>query len=212
MVAAALTPEQGSGEAPWEIVWLRVRNVQLLPDGRVRAAVMWGVTDDSQLKAIPESTVHVYARVDGRWLFDAVDRGGAETLSGDNPAEPGVDPILRRATQGFAEVDSALYAEPTLAGAKFSIEALVMVGFVGNDDSAGVGCELFIFERGEVSATVSAFCRAEEALVGRAAYLRVQVHGPRRGSESVPIFCEDVAPLEATVAFSCTVDLPKDDP
>ncbi len=209
--------EPGSGETPWEIAWLRVRNVQVLPDGRVRAVITWGVTEDPQLKPIPESFVQVYARVADRWLLDAALRGnlaslgGAEPADGDSPAAPDVDPILRRGTQGFTEVDSALYAEPTMAGAKFSIEALVMVGFVGNDDYAGVGCELFIFERGETTATISAYCRAEEALIGRAAYLDVSVYGPRRGSESSPTGCEDVAALADIQIFSCTVDLPEED-
>ena len=35
---------------------------------------------------------------------------------------------------GYSEIDSVLYAEPTMAGAKFSIEAIVFVGFVGDDD------------------------------------------------------------------------------
>lgn len=210
--------EPGSGEVAWEIVWLRVRNVQVLPDGRIRAVITWGVTEDPQLKPIPESNVHVYARVGDRWLLDAALRGnvadqdGAGSLEGDNPAGFDVDPILRRATQGFGEVDSALYAEPTMAGAKFSIEALVMVGFVGNDDSTGVGCEMFIFERGEASVTVSAFCRADEALIGRAAYLDAEVSGPYRGGSYMPNRCEDVALLAASLVFSCTVDLPQDEP
>lgn len=214
---ASGAPEPGSGVVPWEIAWLRVRNVQVLPDGRVRAVITWGVTEDPQLKPVPESFVQLYARVDDRWLLDAAIRGnlaslgGAEPADGDSPASPDVDPILRRATQGFSEVDSALYAEPTMAGAKFSIQAMVMVGFVGNDDYAGVGCELFIFERGETTATISASCRAKEALIGRAAYLDVRVYGPRRGSESSPTGCEDVAALVDIQIFSCTVDLPEDD-
>jgi hypothetical protein len=120
--------------------------------------------------------------------------------------------IPSRATQGFNEVDSALYAEPTMAGAKFSIQAMLMVGFVGNDDYGGVGCDMFIFERGEASATVSAYCRAEEALSGRAAYLEAEVSGPHRGSMDAPSRCEDVALLASSMVFSCTVDLPKDAP
>ncbi len=212
------TLEPGSGGVPWEIVWLRARNVRVLPDGRVSAGVTWGVTDDPELKPIPDSAVHVYARVDDRWLLDTVvrghgaDQGGEGSPAGDEPAGSDIDPILRRATQGFNEVDSALYAEPTMAGAKFSIQAMLMVGFVGNDDYGGVGCEMFIFERGEASATVSAYCRAEEALIGRAAYLYAEVSGPHRGSTDAPSRCEDVALLAASMVFSCTVDLPKDSP
>jgi hypothetical protein len=79
-----------------------------------------------------------------------------------------------------------------MAGAKFSIEALVMVGFIGNDEPGAVSCEMFIFERGEDTATVSAFCRAEDP------YLEVRVFGPRHGSDSL--------------VFSCTVDVPADTP
>jgi hypothetical protein len=210
------TLEPGSGGVPWEIVWVRARNVRVLPDGRVSAGVAWGVTDDPELKPIPDSAVHVYARVGDRWLLDAVvrghgaDQGGEGSPAGDEPSGADIDPILRRATQGFAEVDSALYAEPTMAGAKFSIQAMLMVGFVGNDDPNGVGCEMFIFERGETSATVSAYCRAEEALIGRAAYLEAEVSGPYRGSTYSPSRCEDVALLAASLVFSCTIDLPKD--
>jgi hypothetical protein len=198
MLVAGMS-EAGGSEARWEIAWVRVRDVKVLPDGRVRAAVGWGVTDDPELKPIAETNVHVYARAGDRWLLDAILR---ENTDSD------IDPILRRARQGFSEVDSALYAEPTMAGAKFSIEALVMVGFIGNDDYRGVSCEMFIFERGEDTATVSAFCRAEEALTGRAAYLRVQVYGPRRGNQSAPSSCEDAAPLAESLVFSCTVDVP----
>jgi len=198
LLAAAGTPEPGSGEAPREIAWVRVRDVRELPDGRVGAVVVWAVTNTPQGKPVPETNDHVYERVGDRWLLD-VEISGA----------PDTDAILRRARQGFNEVDSALYAEPTMAGAKFSIEALVMVGFAGNDDYDGVGCEMFIFERGENAATVSAYCRAEEALIGRAAYLDVQVYGPRRGNDSAPSSCEDVAPLAAMLVFSCTVEVPE---
>lgn len=197
---------------------MRVRNARVLPDGRVSADVAWGISDDPELKPIPESNVHVYARVGDRWRLDAVVRGnvanqgGVGSPGGDTPAGSDVDPILRRATQGFNEVDSALYAEPTMAGAKFGIAATVMVGFVGNDDYDGIGCEMFIFERGEASATVSAYCRTEEALIGRAAYLEAEVLGWRRGSGEAPNRCEDVALLAASLVFSCTVDLPQDVP
>ncbi len=200
LLAAAGTPEPGGGETSREISWVRVRerDVQVLPDGRVRADVVWGVTNTPQGKPVPETTSQIYERVGDRWLLDV-----------EISVAPDSNSILRRAPQGFSEVGSALYGEPTMAGAKFSIEALVMVGFVGNDDSGGVGCEMFIFERGEDSATVSAYCRADEALMGRAAYLRVQVYGPRHGNDSVSISCEDVAPLAAMVVFSCTVDVPE---
>ena len=84
-----------------------------------------------------------------------------------------------------------------------------MVGFVGNDDYDGIGCEMFIFERGEVSATVSAYCRTDAALIGRAAYLEAEVLGPHRGSAEAPNRCEDVALLAASLVFPCTVDLPE---
>lgn len=204
---AADIAEPGGSAVSWEIAWVRLREVRILPDGRVSAVVTWGVTDDPELKPLPEPNLHVYARVGDRWLLDAALRGAARYDEGGESAAGDVDPVLRRAPHGFAEVDSALYAEPTMAGAKFSIEALLMVGFVGDDEPGGVSCEMFIFERGEASATVSAFCRTEEALIGRAAYLRVQVYGPRRGSEDMPTMCEDVAPLAASQVFSCTADL-----
>lgn len=210
------TSEPGSGGIPWEIVWLRARNVQVMPDGRVRAGVTWGVTDVPDLKPIPDSFVQVYARVGDRWLLDAVVRGtgsgqeGAGLPVGIGPEDAEADAILSRATQGFNEVDSALYAEPTMAGAKFSISAMLMVGFVGDDDYGGVGCEMFVFERGEASVTVSAFCRADEALIGRAAYLHAEVSGPYRGGEALPNRCEDVALLTSNLVFSCTIDLPQD--
>lgn len=117
--------------------------------------------------------------------------------------------ILSQARQGFNEVDSAVYVEPTMAGAKFTIEGLVMVGFLGNDDYGAVSCELFVIERGADSAVVSAFCRAEDDLAGRAAYLEVNAYGSQRGSEMPPHRCEDIAPLSAMVRFSCTVEIPE---
>jgi hypothetical protein len=213
--AMAGTPVPVSGEVPLEIAWVRVSEVRMLDDGRVGAVVIWGIPNNPRPRPSPQANFHIFERVGDRWLLDheitgnVQDYGDVGSVPGDDPAATDTDAILARARQGFNEVDSALYAEPTMAGAKFSIEALVMVGFVGKDDYDGVGCEMFIFERGEHTSTVSAYCRAEESLNGRAAYLQVNVYGPRRGSEGPPIECKDVAPLAAMVAFSCTVDLPE---
>jgi hypothetical protein len=97
-------------------------------------------------------------------------------------------------------------------GAELLVEALLMVGFESGDDLGGVGCELFVIERGERSATASALCRADEALVGRAAFLEVESYGPRQESDPTPNTCEDVALLATQIAFSCTVELPEPAP
>ena len=95
-----------------------------------------------------------------------------------------------------------------MAGAKFSIEAIVFVGFVGDDDERDATCYLFAIERGTGGTTVSAYCRAEEVMIGREAYLNVEAYGPRRENESAVRRCEDVAPLAADIVFSCTVEDP----
>lgn len=94
-----------------------------------------------------------------------------------------------------------------MAGAKFSISAMVMVSFIDNDDLNAVSCEMFIFERGDDDVTASAYCRTEEALLGRAAYLDVEESGPLRGNESAMSRCEDAALFAASLVFSCTVDV-----
>ena len=199
------------------IATVRVRDVRVLPGGRVRAVEVWRGAEDAEAGYLNRETAfHVFARAGARWLLDEVIPLAGEAqdattdLEGDGKLPPASDnEILGRAPHGFGEVDSAVYAEPTAMGAQFLIEALLMVGFENGDDSEGVGCELFIFERGELSVTASAYCRAEEALVGRAAYLRVQASGPRRESDGTPNQCEDVALLATMIAFACTVELPE---
>lgn len=211
--AAAL----GSENIPrTEITTVRVRDLRVLADGRVGAVVVWRADDAKGGYPIREARFHVFARAADRWLLDEEIGGNLEERNragppdGDAATQPLDDDEIRDlARSGFGEVDSAVYAEPTAMGAELLVEALVMVGFERNDDSGGIGCELFIIERGATSVTASAFCRADEALVGRPAYLRAAVSGPRRASDTFPNECEDVAQLAATVAFACTVELPE---
>ncbi len=179
-----------------------VRDATVLPDGRVAATVRFGDAGAFPL---------VFARVGEHWLVDRAFPlpGYGEVVVPAAPARPpSDDEILDRAREGFGEVDSAAYAEPTLIGAEFGVSATLMVGFLGDDDYEGVGCEMFVFERGAHSVTVSALCRADEALAGRAAYLDVEVLRRRRSSDTPPIRCRDVAELSAYIAFACTVDVP----
>lgn len=190
-----------------------VREARGLPDGRVGAVVRFGEAGTFSL---------AFARIGNRWLVDGAIPGrfsaqgdsGVESAAETSPmpapdARPPTDEeILDRASSGFGEADSAAYAEPTLVGAEFGISATLMVGFVGDDDDEGVGCEMFVFERGAHSVTASALCRADEALAGRGAYLEAEVNPRRRSSDAPPTRCEDIAELSAYVTFACTVDLP----
>jgi hypothetical protein len=197
-----------------EIARVRVSNVRVLPDGRVGAVVVWGVTDNPDPKPSNEANFHIFQRVGDRWLLDEEIGGyvqgerGAASPSEAGAATPIPVPSAGGAPEGYSEIDSVLYAEPTMAGAKFSIEAIVFVGFVGDDDVRDATCYLFALERGTGGTTVSAFCRAEEALVGREAYLDVKAYDPRRGNESAVSFCEDAAPLVVDMVFSCTLEDP----
>ena len=102
------------------------------------------------------------------------------------------------------EVDRVMYVEPTKAGAKFTIEAIIFGPFVG-DDLLDVTCDLFTIERGTSGATVSAQCRAEEGMIGREAGLDVNAYNRGHGVVNV---CEDTAPLAAEMVLSCTVEDP----
>lgn len=200
-ITAAFASE--SGEAPPEIAWVSIRDPRQLADGRVGAIVEMGIWLDERKKPVREAVFFLFERGGAGWLFAGQIIGNVEggpTLGSD-------EEILGRARHGFNEVDSALYAEPTMAGAKFSISAQVMVGFLNADEITGVGCEMFVIERGASSATITALCRADASLTGRAAYLEAEVQGPQRSSVRVPVRCEDVAELSEMVAFSCTVDL-----
>ncbi len=104
-----------------------------------------------------------------------------------------------------------MYTEPTMAGAEFTIAATLMVGFKGNDDYDGADCEMFAFERGKHSVTASAFSRDDDALVGRPAYLEVEVYGSRRASDTTPTMCRDSAQLAEAISYACTLELPDPD-
>ena len=197
-----------------EIATVRVSDVRVLPDGRVGAVVVWRVTHNPDPKPSPEANFHIFQRVGDHWLLDEEIGGyieaeqGAVSSSEAGAATPVPEPSAGGVAGGYSEIDSVLYAEPTMAGAKFSIEAIVFVGFVGDDDVRDVTCYLFAIERGTSGTTVSAYCRAEEGMIGREAYLDVKAYGPRRGNESAVSRCEDAAPLAADMVFSCTVEDP----
>jgi hypothetical protein len=217
LFASAGTPVPSTGDGPSEIAWVRVSDVRVLDDGRVGAVVVWGVTNNPSPKPSPEANFHIFLRVDNRWLLDEEISGnveeqkGADSPGGDVPPPSETDEIPRGASGGFNEVDSAAYAEPTMAGAEFTIAATLMVGFKGNDDYDGVGCEMFVFERGAHSVTASAFCRADEALVGRPAFLEVEIYGPHWASDTTPAICRDAAPLAEVISYACTLELPNPD-
>jgi hypothetical protein len=194
-----------------EIATVRVSDVRVLPDGRVGAVVIWRVRQYAGEKPSPEANFHIFQRVDDHWLLDE-EIGGyvrveqeAVSHSEAGAATPVQGPSEAVVPVGYSEIDSVLYAEPTMAGAKFSIEAIVFVGFGGDDDARDATCYLFAIERGTSGTTVSAYCRAEEVMIGREAYLDVKAYGPRRGNESAVSRCEDAAPLAADMVFSCTV-------
>jgi ketosteroid isomerase-like protein len=194
------------------ITAVRIGKVSVLEDGRITASVAMRGFDREGKRRNQEAAVLVFQSAGDGWLLDevvslsmVVEDRLAES-EGDTAPPPGSAP------EGYDEVDSVMYAEPTMAGAKFSIVATVMVGFVGNDDYRGASCEMFVLERGETSATLSAFCWAEEGLVGRAAYLDVEAYGPRRGSETATNRCRDDVVLAGDTVLSCTVDLPEPAP
>ncbi len=216
VLAAVLGPvSEENDSATIEVAWLRLGDIVELEDGRAGTVVKFGVDYEGRTTGLPATFHFVFAKDDGRWLLDAqvnIESDAYATISPDTEATPATiddDALLDSARNGFAEVDSAMYAEPTMAGAKFSLVAMLMVGFLNEDDyPADIGCEMFIFERGAVSATVSAYCRADPALAGRAAYLDVKAYGPDRGASGPLYGCEDVAALADQVIFSCTADLP----
>ena len=197
-----------------EIATVRVSDVRVLPDGRVGAVVVWRVTQHLGEKHSPEANFHIFQRVGDHWLLDEEISGYVQAQHGAvSPSEAGLatpvpEPSAGGVPSGYSEIDSVLYAEPTMAGAKFSIEAIVFVGFVGDDDVRDASCYLFTIERGTGGTTVSAFCRAEAVMIGREAYLNVGAYGPRRGNDSAVSRCEDAAPLAADIVFSCTVEDP----
>lgn len=200
-ITAAFASENGG--VPPEIEWVSVRDLRQLADGRVGAIVEMGIWLDERKKPVRETVFFLFERGGAGWFFAGQIIGnikGGPVLGSD-------EEILDRARHGFNEVDSALYAEPTMAGAKFSISAQVMVGFLNADEITGVGCEMFVIERGASSATITALCRADASLAGRAACLEAEVQGPQRNSVRIPVRCQDVAELSEMVAFSCTVDL-----
>jgi hypothetical protein len=199
-----------------EIATVRVSDVRVLPDGRVGAVVVWMVKQYAGEKPSPEANFHIFQRMDDHWLLDEEIGGYVRAQQGAvSPIEagaaspvPGPSEAVVPVPSGYSEIDSVLYAEPTMAGAKFSIEAIVFVGFGGDDDVRDATCYLFTIERGTSGTTVSAYCRAEEVMIGREAYLDVRAYGPRRGNESAVSHCEDTAPLAADMVFSCTVEDP----
>jgi hypothetical protein len=102
------------------------------------------------------------------------------------------------------EVDRVVYVEPTSAGAKFTIEAIIFSPFVG-DDLLDATCDLFTIERGTGGTTVTARCRAAEGMTGREASLGVMAYG---ADFSAGNSCEDTTPLAAEMVLSCTVEDP----
>jgi hypothetical protein len=197
-----------------EVAWVRLGDVVKMQDGRAASMVKFGVDYEGRTTGLPTTFVLIFEHVDGRWLLDGqinIDSEAYATISPGTAATPAAtddEALLDRARNGFTEVDSAIYAEPTMVGARFSLEAMLMVD--SDVYPADVGCEIFFFERGEVSATVSAYCRAGASLTGRAARLTVTAYGPDRGVSGPAYYCEDIAPLAEHVIFSCTVELPPD--
>lgn len=215
-VVAALDEQVASD--PRTIPWVTVGQVRVLPDERVGAVVTQGVRYGDGAKGVPQQAFFIFVRDGDRWLVDGQISGDIDasyaTISPGDGVSPEQDDerLLATARDGFMEVGSSMYAEPTLMSAMLKIEAKVMVGFNGEDNVGGVTCDLFTFERGEASVTVTTFCRADDLLAGRAAYLDVDASNLRTMGSGIPYRCEDVAPLAANVAFSCTVDLPPSNP
>jgi hypothetical protein len=161
------TPAAGSGAPPllvaaqfegWDapeltIASVRGRDILLLPDGRAVATVAWRFSggDDTFRK----TELVVLDRAGDRWLVDYASGGwlveGEVIIVPEDDAPPSAgaaapsdEEILARARTGFNEVDSAAYAEPTMAGAEFAVAATLMVGFQNADDYEGVGCEFIV--------------------------------------------------------------------
>ena len=194
--------------------WVTVDQVRDLSNGRVGAVVTQGVRYGDGAKGVPQQVFFIFVREGDRWLVDGQINGNVDasyaTISPGDGVSPEQDDerLLATARDGFMEVGSSMYTEPTMAGAKFKLEAKVMVGFLEEDEIDGVTCDLFVVERGAASATVTTFCRADDLLAGRAAYLDVDASNLRTMGGGIPYRCEDVAPLAEIVAFSCTVELP----
>jgi hypothetical protein len=225
--AGDATPAAGSGAPPllvaaslegWDapsltIAALRVREVLVLPDGRAVAYVAWQLSGDDA-ETYRDRELVVLKPIDDRWALDYA--SGAWLVDGETFVEPPASAGLEapedipNARGGYGEVDSAAYAEPTMAGFEFAIAVTLMAA----SDAAGegVGCEFIAIERGVRSVTGSASCRADEAVAGLPAYLIVEVHDSRRPGDGPPLRCEDAAPLAAYVTYACTVELPKPAP
>jgi hypothetical protein len=194
------------------VSWVRV-----LPDGRVGAVVEWQGED------VGEANFEIFAWDGGHWRLDDEISGfvwpeqeavfSSEAGAGEPTPVPvtpipvtseEVEPVYEAVSEAVG-VDRVVYVEPTLAGAKLSIEAIVFGPIVDVDAGRDVTCDLFTIERGTSGATVSAHCRAAEGMIGREASLTVHAYGPRgRGA----IVCEDAAPLAAELVLSCTVEDP----
>ncbi len=197
------------------IVTVRVADGRVLPDGRVGAVVVWRVRQHPGEKPSPEAKFHIFQRVGDHWLLDEEISGYVEeeqrAVSSSEAGAPTpvpvaieeVEPVFEAVPEAV-EIDRVVYVEPTKAGAKFSIEAIVLGPFVG-DDVRDATCSLFAFERGTGDTTVSAHCRAEEVMIGREAILTVHAYNRGRGVVNV---CEDAAPLAADMVLSCTVEDP----
>ena len=203
---------------PRTIPWVRVGEVRELSDLRVGAVVRLGVLYGDGARGSPQEAFFIFVREGDRWQVDGQITGNVDasyaTISPDDgvSSDSDSDDLLAAAPEGFMEVDSAIYAEPTLMSANLMIEAKLMVGFLGEDDRRGVSCQLFVIERGELSATVTAFCQTGEQLAGRSSYLDVEARSRKDGSDGVLYQCKDAALLAPNVAFSCTVELPASTP
>jgi hypothetical protein len=189
------------------VSWVRV-----LPDGRVGAVVEWQGED------VGEANFEIFVWDDGRWRLDDEISGfvwaeqEAVSSSEAGAGEPTPIPVtseevepVDEAVLEAIEIDRVLYVEPTIADAKFSIEAIVFGPVVGDDVVRDATCSLFTIERGTSDTTVSAHCRAEEGIIDREAILAVHAYGPRGRPVNV---CEDAAPLAADMVLSCTVEDP----
>jgi hypothetical protein len=199
-----------------------VSRVRVLPDGRVGVVVEW------QGQNVGEANFEFYVWDGERWLLDDEISGFVwtereEAEIGDYvPAErravsPGVAgaatpiPVMSEEVEPeeaelvAAEVDRVLYVEPTKAGAKFRIEAIIFGPIVGDEVGGDVTCSRFAFERVTGGTTVTAQCRAGEVMTGREAGLDVMAYG---ADFSAGNSCEDTTPLAAEMVFSCTVEDP----
>jgi hypothetical protein len=205
------------GENPeLKIVTMRVADVRVLPDSRVGAVVVWKVRQAPGEKPAPEANFHIFQRVGDHWLLDEEIRGYVEEEPGaassseagaPTPVPVAVEEVapVFEAVPAAVEIDRVVYVEPTKAGAKFSIEAIVLGPIVGDDAGRDATCSRFAFERGTRGTTVSAQCRAAEGMIGREAILAVHAYNRGRGVVNV---CEDTVPLAAEMVLSCTVEDP----